>query len=342
MATICTTTTLDCPTYVLLPWISYHLNIGIDHMFLFFDNPSHPGIAAVENHPRITVVRCDGVYWPGGAAKREKLTLHERQWYNANKALQWARERNFDWIVHIDSDELLYYPGCLHKAFEALPKTVEVVRFRVYEAIPEKLHYEHPFAEIRYFRVGPIRPTKKTRPLSWKEWMQAGARVSSYYLRLAVAKLLCPAARGPFLRGHIGGKSAVRTDARIQGMGVHLPAPPPGHHYRDFFLPGGALLHYDCSDFDSWLKKWRGRAAERHVPRNRDRKRKKYLAKFLEAASKKDPNALVALFCDQYMMNTLELRILELLGLIRRIVFPDNVWQDVGIHKLGDREKSSS
>lgn len=328
MSTICTTTTLDCPTEVLIPWVSYHLNIGIDHMFLFFDNPDHPGIAAVENERRITAVRCDGAYWPGGVAKREKLTLHQRQWYNANKALQWARERHIDWIVHIDSDELLYYPGRLHDALDALPPNIEVVRFRVYEAIPEKLHYEHPFAQIRYFRVGPMRPTAKTWPRTWREWLQAGLRVTDYYTRLAVAKLLCRAARGPFLRGHIGGKSAVRTQAPIQGMGVHIPAPPAGYSYRDFFLPGAAVLHYDCSDFDSWLAKWRCRAAERHVPRNRDRKRRKYLAKFLKAESKKDPNALVVLFRDQYMMTVPERLMLEWLGLVRQVVFPDRIWQD--------------
>lgn len=88
MPTICTTTTLDCPTEVLLPWVSYHLGMGIDHMFLFFDNPDHEGIRVMQDNPRITAVRCDAEYWPGGAKKRERLTLHERQWYNASKALQ--------------------------------------------------------------------------------------------------------------------------------------------------------------------------------------------------------------------------------------------------------------
>ncbi len=101
MTTICITTTLNCQREVLIPWVSYHLNMGIHHMFLFFDNPDNPAIELVKGEPRITAVRCDAAYWPGGAAKREKLTLHERQWFNANKGLQWARERGFDWIAHI-------------------------------------------------------------------------------------------------------------------------------------------------------------------------------------------------------------------------------------------------
>lgn len=321
MTTVCTTTTLDCPTKALIPWVSYHLNIGIDHMFLFFDNPDHPGIGLVEDEPRITVVRCDAEYWPGGAAKREKLTLHQRQWYNANKALQWARARGFDWIAHIDSDELLYYPGRLHQALEALPVNTEVVRFRVFEAVPEQFHSDDPFGRVRYFRVGPMRPTARTRPRTWGEWVVAGARVSGYWLRLAIAKILCPAARGPLLRGHIGGKSAVRTQAPVRGMGVHLPAPPPGYYYRDFFLPGGALLHYDCWDFESWLAKWRGRAAERHVPRNRGRKRTKQLERFVTAQAKGD-GALKRLYRQEYLLTSFDRTILASLGLIRRFEIP--------------------
>jgi len=299
--------------------MSYHLNMGIDHMFLFFDNPDHPSIPALEGHPRITAVRCDAGYWPGGAVKRQKLTLHERQWFNANKALGWAREREIDWIAHIDSDELLYYPGRLHQAFESLPASIEVVRFRVYEAIPEQLEYDHPFAHIRYFRVGPMRPTVKTRPRTLSEWLTAGGRVSTYYARLALAKLLCPAARGSFLRGHTGGKSAVRTRAAIQGMGVHLPAPPAGYAYRDYFLSGAAVLHYDCGGFDSWLTKWQGRAEERHVPHNRDAKRRRQLARFLDAQKQPGQEALEALYRREYLLDGWQRPCLAALEVVRRV-----------------------
>lgn len=317
MTTICTATTLDCPTTILIPWVSYHLNIGINHMFLFFDNPESPALAAVEQDPRVTAVRCDADYWPGGAAKREKLTLHQRQWYNANKALAWAREKGFEWILHIDSDELIYHPGQLRTALASVPQDIEVVRFRVYEAVPEQLHSDHPFAHIRYFRVGPMRPTRKTRPRSLRHWTHVVAHLSCYYSRLVLAKILCSAARGPYLRGHIGGKSAVRTTAPIAGMGVHVPAAPPGHFYRDYFLPDAAVLHYDCSDFDAWLAKWMIRSEERFVPRNRDTKRRKQLAEFLAAQQGLQP--LEKLYWRQYGVSRLEIRLLVALDLIRPV-----------------------
>lgn len=287
-------------------------------MFLFFDNPAHPGITDVEGNPRIKVIRCDAGYWPGGAAKRERLTLHQRQWYNANLALRWAREQGFEWIIHIDSDELLYCPGSFCEALAQVPKDIEVVRFRVYEAIPESLHCEHPFASIRYFRVGPIRPTRKTMPRTASEWARAFLEVASYSSRLAIAKILCASARGSFLRGHIGGKSAVRTSARIAGMGVHLPAAPEGQIYRNYFLLSGAVLHYDCSDFQTWYSKWTARLAEKHVPRNRDRKRNQQLRRFRQA-SELGKVALENLFREDYCINRWELDILQRLGLVVQI-----------------------
>jgi hypothetical protein len=316
---ICTATTLNCEVRILTAWVDYHLNLGIDHMFLFFDDPNHPGVTIFEHNPRVTVVRCDVNYWPGGASKRERLTLHERQWYNANKALEWAKQRGADWIVHIDSDELLYYPGDLRSALQSVPDHVEVVRFRVYEAVPEGLHCEHPFASVRYFRVGPIRPTRKTMPRSVADWAIALARIAGYYLRLAIGKIFCPGARGPFLRGHIGGKSAVRIGAPVQGMGVHVPAPPPGYRYIDYFLPGGAVLHFDCSDFDSWLAKWEERARERNVPRNRDPKRRKQLARFIATRDKEGLPGLQRLYLKEYSLRPWERRVLTYLGLLRDI-----------------------
>ena len=319
MATLCTVTTLDCPVEVLTTWVSYHLNIGVDHMFLFFDNPEHPGISSVAENARITPVRCDSEYWPGGSAKRERLTLHERQWFNANKALQWARERGFDWIAHIDSDELIYFDGNLKLGLDAIPNSVEVARLRVLEFIPRQLEYEHPFAGTHWFRVGPKRPARKARPSSVHEWILCLAEMASYYGRLGGAKLICPGARGPFLRGHTGGKSLVRVTADIKGMGVHLPAPPDGRFFRNYFLPRAAILHYDCGSFRYWMEKWMQRTSEKNVPRGRDAKRKRQAARFSATMKSEGLPGLYRLYFREYGLRDWEIRILSGLRLVRRI-----------------------
>ncbi len=316
MTTICTTTTLDCPTEVLTPWVAYHLNIGIDHMFLFFDNPEHPGIAAVEGDPRITVIRCDAAYWPGGAAKREKLTLHERQWFNANKGLALAKEREISWIVHLDSDELLHFKRPLQEILASVSERVQIIRFRVYEAVHESVNDGPPFQGFRIFKVGPATPTRQSIPRRCLPLMGTVAQTASYYLRLFAARLLCLSwIRRPFLWGHIGGKSAVRTTASIRGMGVHVPK-LNASRWEAPFAKGTALLHFDAINYGAWKKKWLGRREERCIPRGRDRKRKLQLAQFIRACSSGQERDLERLFLRQYGLTPWQRWVLFQLGLL--------------------------
>lgn len=321
MSRICTVSTVDGPSEVIVAWVQYHLAMGVDHMFVFFDNPTHPVIDTVAGE-RVTCIRCDDSYWPGGRQKREKLTLHERQWYNANKGFQLARDGNFDWIAHIDSDELIYCPESLSVAFSKVPADVPVVRLPVLEFVPTRLESEQPFVGTHWFRVGPRRPAKKALPQTGWHWITCLSSLAWYYVRLGLSKIVCPGARGPFLRGHIGGKSFVRTTATIQGMGVHLPAPLPGTAFPLYFLRSSAILHFDCGTFDQWVRKWESRATEKNIPRNRDPKRRKQLQRYIHTRDTQGIEGLRKLYFKEYGLTPWELRFLSLLGLARRVTVP--------------------
>lgn len=56
---MCTVTTLMAPLNQTLSFVNYHLNIGIDHMFLFFDNPDDEAIDALKDYKRVTCFGCD-------------------------------------------------------------------------------------------------------------------------------------------------------------------------------------------------------------------------------------------------------------------------------------------
>jgi hypothetical protein len=47
MSSWCIVTTLQAPLHETLMFVNYHLNIGADHIYLFFDDP---GDAAAERH----------------------------------------------------------------------------------------------------------------------------------------------------------------------------------------------------------------------------------------------------------------------------------------------------
>ena len=40
-------------------FVNYHLNIGVDHIYLFFDDPTDAAADALARRARVTAVRCD-------------------------------------------------------------------------------------------------------------------------------------------------------------------------------------------------------------------------------------------------------------------------------------------
>ena len=51
---ICTSTTLKTSLKSTLDFVNYHMNIGIDHMFLFFDDPKDEAIKILLDYPSVT------------------------------------------------------------------------------------------------------------------------------------------------------------------------------------------------------------------------------------------------------------------------------------------------
>jgi hypothetical protein len=70
--------------------------IGMDNSFEYF-----------REYDKIICIRCD-------AAQRDQLperpSIEERQIYNAYLALEWAKRDGLEWLIHIDSDEILFAP----------------------------------------------------------------------------------------------------------------------------------------------------------------------------------------------------------------------------------------
>lgn len=146
-------------------FISYHLNIGFDHIFLFFDDPSETSIQKARAYPNVTVVLCDD-------ALREKwsttrlLRTHKayssfidrevmaRQILNAEIACQMAVDMGIDWILHIDGDELFYSPRqSVKDHFSELDKKgVGQVTYANHEAVTERLEYDNFFKEATLFK----------------------------------------------------------------------------------------------------------------------------------------------------------------------------------------------
>jgi len=317
---ICSITTLRAPLEQVRAWTSYHLNLGVSRMYLYFDDPADPAVDALADNPRLTCIRCDEQHWPGGRKAREKLTLPQRQWFNAKDAWRRAGSEGHDWLLHFDCDELIRSPVPLPELLSATSRQVDVLRFRTLEAVPDRLHYEDPFQQVNCFKVGPCRPTRRCYPGNTPGIIRALAATVDYYTRLHSARIIAPRAfrNGQYLRGHLGGKSAVRVTSRVKAVGVHVPVPAVRHLNAEF-VNGGGLLHFDGCDYQAWRDKWLKRFREKSVPPSRGANRAWQMQLFSQAFESGDERQLTNLFEQQYFLPEEVRGKLLSLGLLRMI-----------------------
>lgn len=218
---LCIVTTLKAPPDQISSFVNYHLNIGVDHLFLFFDDKDK-NIKFFEKNLRVTCISCNKSHW-------NKLnvgphpSIEEKQRANANYALKLAREKGFDWLSHIDIDELIYIRRDLKEFLGRIPKRIDFVRLPCLEAVPEKMHYDNFFTEVDLFRNNFAKLSKR------------------------------------FFRGHIAGKSIIRTTLNIREVGIHKPAYKKGELKFRVSLYKARLLHFHCLGFDTWRRilNWR-------------------------------------------------------------------------------------
>ena len=287
----------------LTRFLNYHFRCGVDRFFLFFDDPNDPGIERVQLDKRVHFVRCDSDHW-----SRFRLAtnspLEERQLCNTAQALQMARYEGIDWLLHIDTDELLFTPGHqLHRYLESHGKDVHAITFRTLEAIPKARYANHVFEEIRWFK----------KPRSRIPGAGKIARL------LGCARLFV----NGFIKGHDIGKTVVKTSAPIVAIGVHT-AIASDRAFRSMVATDAYLLHFDCCTFDDWLLKWRRRHDGTATVSLMSDRRKAQLAAFIGAS--KSGEQLMALYRNQ-VPGPWQLAVLALLDLLRHITLPKRLFQ---------------
>lgn len=236
-------TTLRSRGASLEDFVAYHLGIGFDRLFLFFDDPEDAAFDRCSGHPRITAVRNDArlyEHWrrtPVFAGMRRFIhkEVMARQVLNAATAISMARQQSIDWIVHLDVDEL-FFPGertdarssGVEPAGESLRSSQRTdahvrslirvdehflsledrglhgVVYANHEAAPEVEDVELPFRDITLFKVNPLAPLR----------IDAGE----------ADRAVREERRGLF-HFYANGKSSARVAAHLRPRGVHEFSP---------------------------------------------------------------------------------------------------------------------
>jgi hypothetical protein len=325
MSSVCVVTTLQAPLHETLMFVNYHLSIGVDHMFLFFDDPTDAAADALARRSRVTCVRCDLEYWNSSRSPTHR-TINERQRLNARAGLDLARRAGFDWIVHMDSDELLYSHKRMGELFGEVPEEVHTLKFPTLEGVVDRFEYQRPFQEISLFKVHPAELGGNFR-VTPAERARLSRDAAAFRRKLRWGRLLgCGSISADgYLRGHPIGKSAVRTGADVEGMNCHEPIPTAKDSLRASVADGAWLLHFDCRGFASWKDKWQklnspGVELSPH--------RRRYVQRFVAISETRDASRLSAFYKEVYFVRPYDRFILTRLGLLRRLDLDPMLFND--------------
>src|SRR5262249_30170823 len=140
-------TTLRDAAVTLRSFVAYHRAIGFRHFFLYFDDPADAMLDWARAQPDITAVAHDDALrrawheltlW-GEAGAHVNGEVQARQLLNAEHAMNVARTMGFDWLLHIDADELFYVPnGDAEAHFASLATArADLASYANFEAVPE-------------------------------------------------------------------------------------------------------------------------------------------------------------------------------------------------------------
>lgn len=298
--------TVKAPLNQIQMYINYHLNLGVDEIILFFDNPIDEGIQFFENHQNVTVVSCSEQYWLQREGTRPHL-LPDRQIVNVNEGVKIAIKKNCRWITHIDCDELIQPLTDVKKIL--LNCRADALRFRLLEAVSDQEFYEHIFMPTLF----------KKESSNLQIWT---AKI------LGLSKLFY---QNKYFRGHKSSKMVIKVSSKIEKYGIHKPD-QCDHNFIVKEVDELRLLHYYCIGFSNWASKFEERAQELLESNNLKKHFVNYsgpqFQDYLQARNEGDQQ-LVALYRRLHKISKREQQILFLLGMLEEVVLSQDFFDRV-------------
>jgi Glycosyl transferase family 2 len=228
MATWSLVSTVKAPEEKVLAFVAYHLTLGVDHIWLFFDDPAQPIPEPLARHPRVTVTLCDENHWLR-AWKKRPPQHQNRQTQNAR--LTYRELVTSDWIVHIDVDEFLLTARPIAAILDEEPADTIAMRLEPFEAMHDPLLPDDIYTS-REFRGA----------LRHEYWPRRRAALGPYRKVIRDGML-----------SHSVGKTMFRT--RVPGLLPRLHAVMVN---REIIAPAAwqpeiRLLHFHAQDKAAWL-----------------------------------------------------------------------------------------
>lgn len=277
-------TVRGAPAAVLRTFISYHLSLGFDRLYLFFDDPHDPGIAvatSLAGSDRVEAIRANKslveewetcMLWQE-LSKTVSVNNMSRQQLNCELAARRALHRGIAWLLHIDIDELFHLPGdaavetsdaekCspVARHFGPVPTSVPFLAYLNHEAVPER-HGElaNYFEEVTLFRRNPHDISgvfSSTGELNVHGINQASMAAQPQLASLKYWTDQSKAWLGEacFFHAYCNGKSAARVTPGLCPRGVHRWDKQPGS-CQYVASDTAHILHFSNCGEDSFIEK---------------------------------------------------------------------------------------
>ncbi|KAJ9190604.1 hypothetical protein P3X46_001789 [Hevea brasiliensis] len=244
---ICITTSTSAGLDQILPWMFYHKVIGVTTFFLFVEGKAaSPSVSKVlESIPGVKVIfrtreleeqqaksRIWNETWLSSFFYKPcNYELFVKQSLNMEMAIVMARDAGMDWILHLDTDELIHPAGSSEYSLIQLlldvPGNVDMVIFPNYESSVERDDVKDPFSEVSMFKKNYDHLPKDTYFGMYKESTRGNP---NYFLTYG------------------NGKSVARIQDHLRPNGAHR-----WHNYmktpNEVKLEEAAVLHYTYAKF---------------------------------------------------------------------------------------------
>ncbi|KAF5469786.1 hypothetical protein F2P56_010347 [Juglans regia] len=244
---ICITTSTSAGLEQILPWMFYHKVIGVSAFLLFVEGKaaspdvskvleSIPGVKVIYRTKELEEQQAKSRIWnetwlSSFFYKPCNYELFVKQSLNMEMAIVMARDAGMDWIIHLDTDELLHPAGAREYSLRHLlldvPKNVDMVIFPNYESSVEREDIKEPFTEVSMFKRNYDHLPKDAYFGMYKESTRGNP---NYFLTYG------------------NGKSAARIQDHLRPNGAHR-----WHNYMKFpkeiKLEEAAVLHYTYAKF---------------------------------------------------------------------------------------------
>ncbi|KAK4786828.1 hypothetical protein SAY86_010661 [Trapa natans] len=244
---ICITTSTSAGLDQILPWMFYHKVIGVTTFFLFVEGKaatpdvsrvleSIPGVKVIYRTKELEEQQARSRIWnetwlSSFFYKPCNYELFVKQSLNMEMAIVMAREASVDWIIHLDTDELMHPAGAreysLRQLLLDIPEKVDMVVFPNYESSVERDDIKDPFGEVSMFKKNYDHLPKDTYFGMYKESTRGNP---NYFLTYG------------------NGKAAARVQDHLRPNGAHR-----WHNYmktpNEIKLEEAAILHYTYAKF---------------------------------------------------------------------------------------------